>query len=243
MANTFIFDDDEQPDNGNEPTENDEGSSGGGETTNNRTFTIAAIALGGLILLTLICLGVYALVIVPRQKAAQLNADATMVAIQTETDLTVKATQAAMAFTPTLAPTDTPMPTDTPTPVLVSATDTPAPVNTLDPATATVQALQTQLAGSQLTAQATSAGAGTGTGSTGTGTPGTGTGAGAGTQVAGAGTQAASAATSGTPNPSATALANTGFADEVGLPALFIMAIVLVMVILLSRRLRTAPMR
>jgi uncharacterized membrane protein YeiB len=40
-----------------------------------------------------------------------------------------------------------------------------------------------------------------------------------------------------------TALPNTGFADEVGLPAMFAMALALVVVILLVRRLRTAPLR
>ncbi len=229
MANTFIFDDDEQPDSGNEPNNQDEGASEG-ESTSGRTFTIAAIALGGLILLTLICLGVYALVIVPRQKAAQLNAEATMVAIQTQTDLTVKQTQEVLAYTPTMEPTSTPMPTDTPTPVLVSATDTPVPMITFDPATATVEALQTQLAGSQLTAQAQGTVAPQGTSAAGAG-------AGTGTK------QAAAVVGSGTPNPSATALANTGFADEVGLPALAILSIFLVVIILLARRLRTSAVR
>jgi hypothetical protein len=38
-----------------------------------------------------------------------------------------------------------------------------------------------------------------------------------------------------------TALPKTGFADEVGLPGLIVMALVFVIVILLARRLRTAP--
>jgi len=41
--------------------------------------------------------------------------------------------------------------------------------------------------------------------------------------------------------PQATALARTGFADEVGLPGLVILALVLVAVILLARRLRRSP--
>jgi len=41
--------------------------------------------------------------------------------------------------------------------------------------------------------------------------------------------------------PTSTALPNTGFADDVGLPGMFIMAIALVVVIFLVRRLRAAP--
>lgn len=41
--------------------------------------------------------------------------------------------------------------------------------------------------------------------------------------------------------PTSTALPNTGFADEVGLPGMFAMAVVLVVVIFLVRRLRAAP--
>ena len=41
--------------------------------------------------------------------------------------------------------------------------------------------------------------------------------------------------------PTTTALPTTGFADEVGLPGLVVMALAFVIVILLARRLRTAP--
>ncbi|HEB65231.1 MAG TPA: hypothetical protein ENJ02_06800 [Chloroflexi bacterium] len=44
----------------------------------------------------------------------------------------------------------------------------------------------------------------------------------------------------GTGTPSATALPNTGFADEVGLPGLAVGAVALLLVIFLARRLRTA---
>ncbi len=55
------------------------------------------------------------------------------------------------------------------------------------------------------------------------------------TQTPGAGGGA-----TGTGTPSATALPNTGFADEVGLPGLAIGALALLLVIFLARRLRTA---
>ncbi len=43
--------------------------------------------------------------------------------------------------------------------------------------------------------------------------------------------------------PTSTALPNTGFADEVGIPGMFAMALALVAVILLVRRLRAVPAR
>lgn len=43
--------------------------------------------------------------------------------------------------------------------------------------------------------------------------------------------------------PSSTALPNTGFADDVGIPGLVFMALALVMVIFLVRRLRATPVR
>jgi hypothetical protein len=58
--------------------------------------------------------------------------------------------------------------------------------------------------------------------------------------VAAALTQAAQAQLTVTALPTSTALPNTGFFDEVGAPGLVIMAVALVIVILLARRLRTA---
>jgi len=43
--------------------------------------------------------------------------------------------------------------------------------------------------------------------------------------------------------PTSTALPNTGFADEVGIPGMFFAALALVVVIFLVRRLRAAPVR
>ncbi|HMS00524.1 MAG TPA: hypothetical protein PKE62_14830 [Anaerolineales bacterium] len=43
--------------------------------------------------------------------------------------------------------------------------------------------------------------------------------------------------------PTSTALPNTGFADEVGIPGMFLAALALVIVIFLVRRLRAAPVR
>ncbi len=199
MANNFIFDDDDQQANTGAPAAEESGSEGG--EGSNRTFMIAAVILGGIVLLSLICMAVYAILILPNQRKAALAADSTNSAAYTQTAIAGQATQEAAQFTPTLPPTDTPTPAPTDTPVLLFATDTPTSEPSVDPATATVFALQTQLANAQLTA---------------TYLP----------------------TTTGT----VTALAKTGFADEVGLPGLFVVTLVLVVVILLARRLRQTPM-
>lgn len=59
--------------------------------------------------------------------------------------------------------------------------------------------------------------------------------------VAAALTQAAQAQLTVTGLPTSTLLPNTGFIDDVGAPTLAVMALALVLVILLARRLRTSP--
>lgn len=215
MANTFIFDDEEEP----QPTmespqeysseEMDEDDSEEEGEGSNRTFLIIAIVLGVIILLTLICGTILAFtVFIPSQNATRATeTQQAMLAFS----MTQAAEQTAIvqSFTPTPTMTETPTLEPTATPVVLFPTDTPT-VQAVDPATATVQALETRLAqvNQTTTAQATA----------GTTTP-----------TAGAGT------------PSPTALSQTGFADEVGLPGLFIAAIVLLAVILLARRLRQTP--
>ena len=206
MSNAFSFDDDdENPPFGDEPTETemteDEGEPEEEGESGNRTFIIGAIVLGIILLCTLILGAVYALMILPGQQATRLSAQNTMEAVNTEAAIAVALTQEVMNYTPTLPPTETPTPEPTFTPVLVDpATETPgAGVVARDEnadATATMVALNTQLASSQLTV---------------------------------------------TVMPTVTALSNTGFADDIGLPGLFIGSLVLVAVILLARRLREAP--
>lgn len=206
MSNAFSFDDDDEaPPFGDEPTETemtaDEGEPEEEGESGNRTFIIGAIVLGIILLCTLILGAVYALMILPGQQATRLSAQNTMEAVNTEAAIAVALTQEVMNYTPTLPPTETPTPEPTFTPVLVDpATETPgAGVVARDEnadATATMVALNTQLASSQLTV---------------------------------------------TVMPTVTALSNTGFADDIGLPGLFIGSLVLVAVILLARRLREAP--
>jgi hypothetical protein len=44
------------------------------QESENRTFVVAAAGLGGLIVLSLICLGLYVLVLAPRQRQAAIEA-------------------------------------------------------------------------------------------------------------------------------------------------------------------------
>jgi hypothetical protein len=216
MSNVFSFDDDDDEDaplfNDDEPTETEfegeeeqhdeeEGESG------NRSFVILGIILGVIFLCTLIGGGAYALLVLPGQQAARLDAQSTLVAVNTEAAIAVALTQEVMNFTPTLPPTDTPTTTPTVTPLLADpATETPGvgvverdeAADATATAEAEIEALNTELASSQLTVTAM---------------------------------------------PTVTALSDTGFADNVGLPGLIIGAMILVAVIFLARRLRETPTR
>lgn len=114
---------------------------GGGE---NKTFTIVAAILGGLIFLSLFFLAVMAFWIVPQQNAAR---EATRVARETENAAVaqaITATYEASLWTPTAAPA-------TATPVVAIATDTPAQWSAAQIQTATIAALNTQVALAQRT--------------------------------------------------------------------------------------------
>ncbi|MCW5874886.1 MAG: hypothetical protein KIS88_09615 [Anaerolineales bacterium] len=115
-----------------------------------RNFLAVAGVLGGLMLLALIALAVYALVILPGQRAAEEPE----VAQATATQL-VQAQQPSNTPTNTLVPTRTA--TATRTPVPPTATSTPVtPLFTTNPeATQTVEALLTQAALAQAQAAAT----------------------------------------------------------------------------------------
>ncbi|MFV1858949.1 MAG: hypothetical protein ACC647_06305 [Anaerolineales bacterium] len=128
------------------------------EDDENRTFVIAAAGLGGLIVLSLICLGVYALVLQPRQREAALQQPTSIVLTNTAVALGLTQTAEAADFTPIPTeppPTFTPAPIDTDTPVptqvVVLPTDTPTPtpfttLPTVAPLTATAAAQMTQTA-------------------------------------------------------------------------------------------------
>lgn len=206
MANTFIFNDD-QPESGGEissPESSPPGAPEGGQN-NNRTFLIVAIILGGIVLLSLVCMAVYAFMIMPGQKSRAQATSQANAAANTQVAFMQMETQEAALFTATPPPAVEPSAMPTETLVVVFASATPMPVPTEDPATATVEALQTKLA---FVSQATV------TAQKGTpGTPGT---------------------------PVTQTLAETGFADEVGLPGLLFASIFVIAIIILTRRLRQA---
>jgi len=163
------------------------------EESSNRTFVFAAAAVGGLLVLSMVCLALYALVVAPRQQESR-NAQATQIILDnTKTAGSLTQTAAALNPTNTRAPTRTPVPsaTATPTAVVVVASPTATAQSTIVPGIATV------------IAQATLAAAGGGGGT-----------------------------------PTATALPSTGFADEVGLPGLVLLGVLLVVVVIVSRQLR-----
>lgn len=168
------------------------------EESGNRTFIIVAGALGAIMLATLICMGIYALVIAPNladrraTQVAEINAQNTQVAEAAK--LTAEA--ASWTATPTITPTPVPV-TDTPTPTEVLRVPTTVVATpTANSLTQTVEALLL--------------------------------------------TQTALAGPSGTTTPTSTALPETGFVDDVGVPGLLGLTLVLVVVIFLARRLRTA---
>jgi hypothetical protein len=202
------------------PEDEDTGAEGG----SNRQFIMVAGGLGGLLLIALICMAVYALVILPRQRAAEEQDIAAQTATAEMESINQSLTETAivLAFTPTFTQVP-PTATETPEPIITSVpTDTvevtgeatgegtveASPTQevggpTVDPRTQTVQALLTQAVAAQ-------------------------------TQVAGQ-------LTTATVTPTLIgALPDTGFIDDVGVPGLLAIAGLMVVVIFMARRLRQA---
>lgn len=118
------------------------------EESSNRTFLMAAGGLGALLVLSMICLAVYALVLAPAQREARATevVEINLQNTQTAQTQTAEAIQLTPSRTPTS--TETPLPTSTvvPTQVIVLPTYTPTPfltLPTLAPETATAAAQQT----------------------------------------------------------------------------------------------------
>jgi hypothetical protein len=120
------------------------------EEKSNRTFVIAAGAVGGLLVLSMVCLAVYALVVAPRQKQANFAQQTQIVVDNATKSAAMTETVAALHPTNTKAPTKTPVPsaTMTPTAVVVVASPTPTSAATIDPGIATAIA-QATLAAAQ----------------------------------------------------------------------------------------------
>ena len=121
------------------------------EGSSNRTFIIVAGILGAILILAIICLAVYAMVVMPQQRSAQATQAADVNAQNTQVAMAAAMTAQADAWTLTPTQTNTPLPaTVTPSPTaVIAATSTPTggPEVTVDPRTATVAALLTQQAG------------------------------------------------------------------------------------------------
>lgn len=232
------------------------------EQSSNRTFVLVALGLGGLFVIGLICIAVVAFVVLPGRTQGR---DQTATAIaQNNSDVLTQAVLQANPATDTPVPTDTPVATDTEvviepvasdTPViaLTAATDTPFPTDTEGPSP-TPSRTPTRVGGLISTAVD---GTGTavaellvtpGTGTAGTpGTGGGGDGSVTPTRISVSGGTATKTPTALggigggdnlTRTPTPTALPDTGFADNVGGPGLFIAAILLVVVLFFARQLR-----
>ena len=179
--------------------------------------------MAGLVFLTLVCMAIYFLVIAPRITAQKNAAQATIEAGNAQAVQQVTLTAQAALWTPTLPPTSLPTrtntsvpktPTASPTPVV--ALGSPAATATNDPAT--LVAMQTELA-LQMTSTAAAA-----------------------TQASGAkATSTIATTTQGTPGVNGQVMPTTGFFDQVGLPSMIILALALVAVIFLARRMRKSP--
>jgi len=163
------------------------------EESSNRTFLIVAGVLGGIVLLSIICVALIWFVYRPQLTAQSeiQNAAATQ-----QGQINSALTSTALSFQLSLTPqaSTTPLPTNTSVVAQPLATNTPDITSTPDPATSTVIAGLTKVAGSTMTIF-----------------------------------------------PTSSTLPTTGFADEVGLPGMVIAAMVLIAVIFLARRMRSAP--
>ncbi len=125
------------------------------EESSNRTFLIVAGILGGIVLLSIICVALIVLVYLPQRDSQ----DDTQGAVQTQQAQVHEAlTLTALSFELSLTPqaSTTPLPTDTLVVAQPSAASTPEFTNTPDPATSTVIAGLTQVAGSTTTVFPTS---------------------------------------------------------------------------------------
>lgn len=181
------------------------------EENSNRMFFIAAGVLGGIALLALICIAVYALVWRPQSIKVKEQQKATVDAQNTEVASIIASTstaamQAAIEAAYTQTPTNTPVPasptmTSVPTQVVALPVEGSPTGPTLQPEMATATALYPTLTANAILFSQTL-------------------------------TARPELATS-------TAIPDTGFADNIGLPMMLGLAILLIAIIFLARRLRT----
>jgi cytoskeletal protein RodZ len=167
------------------------------EESSNKPFLIVAGILGGIMLLSLLCLAAYAFLRFPTIQAQRSTQAAEAVMLSTDAAISVRQTADAKkvtaTYTPTTTSTATPEPPTATMVVAMAATKTATPAGP-DPRTATVSALLTQAAAVETTA----------------------------------------------PVITATVLPQSGFADEVGMPGMLALAGLMVGLIFVARRMRTA---
>lgn len=184
------------------------------EQSSNRTFLIIAGALGAIALLALICIAVFALVVQPQYESSQIDQKSTVEAQDTAVAGIVAGTATAAMQTDIVAAyTDTP--TVTPIPPTATATMTPTPVVAMPTTNASAQV---------------SGGAGLSANATATARYAT---------LEAIVTMNAATATIRV-EPTKSQMPDTGFADDLGIPTMIGLALVLVVVMFLARRLRSA---
>ncbi|MEK6223218.1 MAG: hypothetical protein N2D54_13315 [Chloroflexota bacterium] len=192
-----------------EPFEEESEESSGGS---NRNFMVVAGSLGGLIIISMICIALYTFVILPNRDQ-RTPAQKTLEVQQTALSQSLTETSQAVAVLP---PTET---------------ETPRPTNTQRPPTETQEATETPLAtAADATADA----------SVPTVHPMTATVWAVLTNASLGLTQAANSLLTTTPTVTATALPNTGFLDDYGPIGLLMVTTLMILVIFMARRLRQA---
>jgi len=209
------------------------------EQSSNRTFILIAVGLGGLFIVGLICIALYAFLIVPQQQAGRVATAEAINAANTQVALDAALTANPATNTPeptfTLEPTTPPevAPSDTPVIAIVGPSATFTATNTAGPSP-TPSRTPTRIGGSAGTAVAAVT-------TTVTGTP---------TRIQAGGITATASRTftatapggvgggGETRTPTPTALPDTGIADNFGGPGLFILAAALVVVLFFARQLR-----
>ncbi|MBI4771686.1 MAG: hypothetical protein HY784_15055 [Chloroflexi bacterium] len=199
------------------------------EEAQNRTFIILAIALGGVFLIGLVCIGVYILFIGPGQRHAKetqaasvmtQNAQIAMEALTASAQPTATNTPDASATALSIAQTETAA--VTPTAVVVAPTNTPPPTATRAPTNTPIQVAAVTDTPSPTGATPTSGPSPTGTRATASPTPLVG------------GLKTATPTRTATP----TQLPGTGFADQAGVPGLIVLGVALIAIVIITRRLR-----
>ena len=131
----MAFTDMDNPENGQDEEPTPPGSS-------NRNFWIIFGVLGGVLLLALICMGVYAVTRLPAEREQAQSAAATRAAQATEISFAATQTAEAPRISPTKPPTNTPPPLPTNTPLMLMGEAT-ATATSVDAAIATRSALMT----------------------------------------------------------------------------------------------------